>query len=333
MRELALFAGAGGGLLGSILLGWRTACAVEIDAYCRDRLIDRQRDGCLPRFPIWDDVCTFDGRPWRGHIDVISGGFPCQDISAAGQGVGIAGARSGLVFEMLRIVDEVRPSFVFAENSPQLRTKGLATIVERFISMGYVGRVGVLGAGDIGANHKRKRMWIVAVAKGFRRRPGWERGFAPSVERKQQLPFSFADVTESACQRMGAGGQPREHHGVGCTGGNATYPNSLRRLQSQGRVFEIGQWFGHCVEKPSNTNGEVIRQQSRRGGRENGQGAPVAGITDWWSVPRFAGVDDGVANRLDRVKATGNGQVAGVAALVWSALTSDLWPVNPSGTV
>jgi hypothetical protein len=84
MNELALFAGAGGGLLGSSLLGWTTVGAVEIEKYPRDVLLQRQRDGLLDDFPVWDDVCTFDGKPWRGAVDVLSGGFPCQDISAAG---------------------------------------------------------------------------------------------------------------------------------------------------------------------------------------------------------------------------------------------------------
>lgn len=88
MYELALFAGAGGGILGGKLLGWRTVCAVELDAYARRVLLARQRDGCLEPFPIWDDVRTFDGKPWSGKIDVISGGFPCQDISCAGGGAG-----------------------------------------------------------------------------------------------------------------------------------------------------------------------------------------------------------------------------------------------------
>src|SRR5215831_4334339 len=95
VRELALFAGAGGGILGSFLIGWTTVCAVEIDPFCRGVLLARQRDGMLPRFPIWDDVRTFDGKPWRGHVDVISGGFPCQDISSAGTHEGIDGKRSG----------------------------------------------------------------------------------------------------------------------------------------------------------------------------------------------------------------------------------------------
>ena len=89
MNELALFAGAGGGILGGHLLGWRTVCAVEWEAYPASVLLARQNDGFLPPFPIWDDVQTFDGKPWKGIVDVISGGFPCQDISVAGGAPGL----------------------------------------------------------------------------------------------------------------------------------------------------------------------------------------------------------------------------------------------------
>ena len=89
MNELALFAGAGGGILGGHLLGWRTVCAVEWEAYPASVLCARQNDGLFESFPIWDDVQTFDGNPWRGIVDVVSGGFPCQDISAAGTGGGL----------------------------------------------------------------------------------------------------------------------------------------------------------------------------------------------------------------------------------------------------
>lgn len=92
MNELHLFAGAGGGILGSELLGFRTVCAVELEPWSASVLLARQNDGLLPTFPVWDDVRTFDGRPWRGLVDVVSGGFPCQDISAAGKGAGIDGA-------------------------------------------------------------------------------------------------------------------------------------------------------------------------------------------------------------------------------------------------
>jgi|DEB0MinimDraft_6_1074348.scaffolds.fasta_scaffold15982_1 hypothetical protein len=90
MNELALFAGAGGGILGGKLLGWKCVCAVEFDEYARSVLKSRQDDGSLDPFPIWDDVRTFDGRPWRGRVEVVSGGFPCQDISTAGGAKGNA---------------------------------------------------------------------------------------------------------------------------------------------------------------------------------------------------------------------------------------------------
>lgn len=164
MNELALFAGAGGGILGGKLLGWRTVCAVEWDAHARDVLVARQNDGCLEPFPIWDDVQTFDGHPWRGRVDVVSGGFPCQDISAAGKGAGITGARSGMWSHMARIIGEVRPLFVFVENSPVLTSRGLGTVLGDLAAMGYDARWGVLGAIDAGAPHKRERIWIVADA-------------------------------------------------------------------------------------------------------------------------------------------------------------------------
>lgn len=169
LRELALFAGAGGGILGGHLLGWRTVCAVEWADYPRRVLLARQRDGILPRFPIWDDVQTFDGNPWRGRVDVVSGGFPCQDISAAGKGAGIDGARSGMWFHMARIVREVRPRFVFVENSPMLTSRGLGRVLGDLAAMGYDAEWGVLGAGDLGAWHQRDRIWIVANASGLRR--------------------------------------------------------------------------------------------------------------------------------------------------------------------
>lgn len=164
MNELALFAGAGGGILGGHLLGWRTCCAVELDAYCRSVLLARQRDGLLPAFPIWDDVRTFRGEEWRGHIDVISAGFPCQDISSAGAGAGIDGERSGLWREVVRIAGEVRPHFLWLENSPLLVGRGLARVLGDIAGLGMHARWGTLGADDLGAPHYRKRMWVVAYA-------------------------------------------------------------------------------------------------------------------------------------------------------------------------
>ncbi|MBT9449978.1 DNA cytosine methyltransferase [Akkermansia glycaniphila] len=150
MNELALFAGAGGGILGGHLLGWRTVCAVEIDPYAAAVLAARQNDGTIPPFPIWDDVRTFDGRLWRGLVNVVSGGFPCQDISAAGKGVGIDGERSGLWREMHRIIGEVRPRYAFMENSPLLVGRGLTRVLSDLAEIGYDAAWEVLGADDVG---------------------------------------------------------------------------------------------------------------------------------------------------------------------------------------
>lgn len=179
MNELALFAGAGGGILGGVLLGWRTVCAVEIDAYARSVLLARQRDGCLPEFPIWDDITTFDGKPWRGCVDVVSGGFPCQDISVAGRGAGIDGERSGLWGEMVRVVREVGPSFVFVENSPAITLRGLGRVLGDLAELGYDAEWGVLGAGHVGAWHLRERFWLVATDNMRERVQGGREGEVP----------------------------------------------------------------------------------------------------------------------------------------------------------
>jgi len=174
MNELALFAGAGGGILGGKLLGWRTVCAVEFDPHARESLLARQADGCLERFPIWDDVTTFDGKPWEGKVDVVSGGFPCQDISSAGKGEGITGSRSGLWKHMARIIHEVRPCYVFAENSPLLVGRGLAVVLCDLAQMGYDARWGILGADNCNGDHIRKRCWVLAYAakeRGARWKP------------------------------------------------------------------------------------------------------------------------------------------------------------------
>src|SRR5690606_11813998 len=169
MNELHLFAGAGGGILAGQLLGHRCVCAVEWEPYAQAVLVARQNDGTFPPFPIWDDVQTFDGSPWRGIVDIVAGGFPCQDISAAGKGAGINGERSGMWAHMARIIGEVRPRYVFVENSPILTSRGLGRVLGDLAEMGFDAQWGVLGASDFGAPHKRERIWIVANARSRRR--------------------------------------------------------------------------------------------------------------------------------------------------------------------
>lgn len=158
MNELALFAGAGGGILGGHLLGWRTVCAVEWEPYPASVLVARQNDKILPPFPIWDDVQTFDGKPWRGIVDVVSGGFPCQAYSKAAAGKNTA---DDLWPEMRRIVADVTPRYVFAENVSRVAIDSAADDCE---SMGYKTKAIQLSASDMGADHVRKRYWLFAYS-------------------------------------------------------------------------------------------------------------------------------------------------------------------------
>lgn len=166
MNELALFAGGGGSVLAGKLLGWRTRCAVEIDAGARSIMLDRQRDGVIEPFAIWDDIKTFDGKPWAGIIDVITAGFPCQDISQCGKGAGIEGERSGLWFETARVIGEVRPKFALIENSPMLTVRGLERVLADLAAMGMHAQWGVFRASSIGACHHRARFYMVAYTNG-----------------------------------------------------------------------------------------------------------------------------------------------------------------------
>lgn len=161
MNELALFAGAGGGILGGLLLGWRTVCAVELDPYARSVLLARQNDGTLSPFPIWDDIRTFDGRPWMGVVDVVSGGFPCQGFSSAARGRLV---HPNLWPEMRRIVREVQPNCVFVENVTHAR--GALEVAARDLqALGYRVRGPFrLGAHEVGAPHLRDRLWVAGYA-------------------------------------------------------------------------------------------------------------------------------------------------------------------------
>lgn len=159
MNELALFAGAGGGLLASNILGHNIVCAVERDAYCVEVLMQRQNDGILQPFPVWDDIRTFDGAPWRGTVDLVSGGFPCQAFSHAARGRNVAA--KNLWGEMRRVVNEVRPTFVFAEN---VSMHAILSAAEDLRHDGYGTEYMALSAKDVGADHRRARYWLLAYA-------------------------------------------------------------------------------------------------------------------------------------------------------------------------
>lgn len=160
LNELALFAGAGGGILGSVLSGHRIVAAVEIAPYAREIILRRQEDGSLPPFPVWSDCDTFDGKPWRGKVDIVSGGFPCQGWSLAGKRRQEKDSRNKWP-ATLRIIDEVRPRHVLLENVLGIRPY-IGRVTEDLSALGYLSSWGVLPAREAGAPHERKRWWCIA---------------------------------------------------------------------------------------------------------------------------------------------------------------------------
>lgn len=163
MDTIELFCGGGGGVLASHhLLGHTPVAVAEVAAFPLKVLKTRMSQGLLPRAVVYDDVRKVDGRLYRG-CGCVSGGSPCQDLSAAGKGAGLSGAKSKLFWEMARVVDQARPQYVFWENSPRARGKGLNEVVQAFADIGY-GAIawGVAGARDVNAPHIRDRMWLLA---------------------------------------------------------------------------------------------------------------------------------------------------------------------------
>ena len=170
-----LFSGIGGFSLGLKRAGgFRTVAYCEIDPYCQKVLQARMFDGSLDTAPICRDVRALDGRALTGIVDVICGGFPCQDISIVGKRVGIDGERSGLWREIARLVREIRPRYVFVENVAALLTRGIERVLGDLASSGYDAEWDVIPARAVGAPHLRERVWIVAY-------PGSGRGSEDDV--------------------------------------------------------------------------------------------------------------------------------------------------------
>lgn len=162
----SLFSGIGGLELGLERAGMKTVWQVESDPYAR-RVLAKH----WPRARRYNDVRQIHGTGFGPacleHVDLICGGFPCQDISAAGKGAGIEkGKRSGLWREFARVIGEVRPSWILIENVPALRTRGLVTVLKDLAALGYDAEWSCLSASEMGAPHRRSRIFVFAYPAG-----------------------------------------------------------------------------------------------------------------------------------------------------------------------
>jgi len=229
LNGLDLFSGIGGITLA--LAPWvRPVAYCENDRYAQSVLLSRMAESVIPLAPIWDDVRTLDGSSLP-EIDIISGGFPCQDISSAGPGKGLEGERSGLYWEMYRLIGELKPRFVFLENVPFITSRGGCQVVESLTAIGYDCRWTILPAAAIGAAHLRKRWFLLAHhnGKGLEKYQG-EKPRREQWERHHTLPKpipSGQTCPIEAVMDRAIHGVPYRAHRIKCLG-NSVVPLQAR---------------------------------------------------------------------------------------------------------
>jgi DNA (cytosine-5)-methyltransferase 1 len=194
VTHLSLFSGIGGIDLAAHWAGFETVAFVEKDPFCQKVLAKN-----FPGVPIYDDVTIFDPTPYKG-VDLVSGGFPCQDVSQAGKREGIEGSRSGLYRELLRTIRVVRPRYVLVENTAGLLARGMGVVLSGLASCGFDAEWSMLSACALGAPHTRQRMFIVAYPNGqhgeeglgpiTNRTPPDERGDDTKMFRGWHVPYT-----------------------------------------------------------------------------------------------------------------------------------------------
>jgi len=319
MRSLHLCAGHGGGLLADLILGHTIIGAVERDPFAHQVLRARQASGHLPAFPIHDDVRTFDGRPLRGSVDIVAGGIPCQGFSGAGKGLGEFDPRN-LWPDALRILKETRAPWLFIENVANLTSFDYwGVILQDLAAAGYDARWCVLSAGDVGAPHLRKRIWLLATDTGaFRlRKLQPQGGVTDQRGRAGDVGNEVADADQHAGKQrrsgdteQGQGGRD-SHRSVECADDMAE-PSGEGSPEREGTA---GEW-PHAA-----TAGSGWRHAQPDVGRVADGLANRLDCPDWWAVerglPRVAGKQP---NRADRLRGLGNGQVPLAAATAWKLL-------------
>lgn len=307
LNGLDLFTGIGGITLA--LRNWVKPIAYcEIEPYCQSVLLQRMSEGHLPKAPIWDDIRELS--PYGlYHTDIIYGGFPCQDISLAGAGKGLEGKRSGLFFEIMRLVGEIKPRFIFLENVPAITSRGGTRVVREIAALGYDCRWCVISAASVGALHRRERWFLLAHAKhdgtfasergrsiGESVAPRGEQQQAESVWQIERTSSLSTDVADTDSQRLQ--GQWRSSCGI-------AEEKPLFAMQ--------GENDGNTNSQPSqqaNMQAMSISTERRAWGNYSGEYWPFKSRTHWQEVvSSICRVDDGISHRVDRLKSLGNSVV------------------------
>lgn len=252
---------------------FRTVCYIEREAFAASQLATLMAARCLDDAPIWADLATFDGKPWRGKVDCIIGGLPCQPYSVAGKKIGNDDARSwgdgdGPIPNAIRIISEIRPTLVFFENVPAWVTGGyFAPVAEALSAMGYrVQKPLLLAAEDVGASHKRERCYVMA----YRHSELWRtdsRESEPESNWRHDTGGRGDELADARHQSARAhqylAGQKCETPTNDCIGReNVDHPADLRREWHASAGRETRRWAKYRGIGMAYTDGRRRRLQS-----------------------------------------------------------------------
>lgn len=337
MKALDLFAGIGGFSLAAHWMEWETVAFVEWDAFCQKVLAKN-----FPNVPIFGDIKEFDGTQYNGTIDLICGGFPCQPFSTAGNRKGKNDDRF-LWHEMLRVIKEVKPTWIVGENVAGLLTMENGSILDGILTdlenEGYQTQTFIIPACAVQAPHRRDRIWIVAHSEGFNDRRNAGKFQNPNEQgrekrsQKRNAEFSGTniesnpDFRESGLQRSQQPGTLEQRKG-------ASQP--ITELYSDAANTESSecQFAGDSRERRSgftDSNFSTANTHSEQNNTPNaGRFYTESGVPDWGShwyeaATKLCGIHDGIPVKLDRnrakrLKALGNSIVPQVVYEIFKAI-------------
>lgn len=322
MNGLALCAGYGGLELGieRIFPEYRTVCFVERECYVASQLIQKMENGTIHEAPVWSNVVTFEGQPWRGKVDIISGGFPCQPYSSAGKQMGKEDERD-LWLDFVRIISEVRPGFLFFENVSAIVKQRLSEICLDLTKLGYHASWCVVAASDVGAPHRRKRWFLFAVL----REPNVDEFSRFDTNTNKSRKFDTNANDPRKCPNQGTIlKEGRDDIGRICS--NVSDTCDLGRGEGKSHLW--GGQFNFEGSRDANvphTNGKQGQIQNARefpgvklpcSFSEKGSIDKWGGrFESWWKIePSMGRLVDGAPNWVDKLRMLGNGVVPQQAA-------------------
>jgi DNA (cytosine-5)-methyltransferase 1 len=300
VNELSLFSGAGGGVLGTKLLGWKSVGYVEWEPYCQQVLAQRIEDGFLDEAPIFGDIDHFiesgAAKKYQGFVDVVTAGFPCQPFSVAGNREGENDPRNKWP-QTIQCIRDLGPRLRYAllENVPGLLNSGyFGEILSSLAQAGFDAKWVVLGADDVGAPHRRKRLWIKATSQ--------------DPERSGRLHREHEEGRIQVWEQRESGSRGGERVS-GDSPEVADSGSSRLAYPSRGEGGE--EW-----------DGRLHPSEEEQAGQHLECGSQGQSTSYWKTEPNVGRVAHGVASRVDRLKALGNGQVPAVAATAWTILST-----------